>query len=160
MYFVNCPVKFSVCPKTDINSSLLLPAGAGVCFRVDILLGARRSRCRRHLLLNPDMSGGLGYQLGHRSLAGGLHARHRPRATERRRGDPRQRRGGAPALWLAEGAGTGAPRCSNRRSPRTAPTPRRISKLSVAAAAVTQVRPSAAAGHQTAVTTRAGVYAG
>lgn len=106
------------------------------------------------------MSGWLWYRLGYRSLAGGLHDRYGPGATKRRRGNPRQRRGGAPALWLAEGSGTGVPRRSNCCSPRTAPTPRRICKLSVAAASVTQVRPSAATGHQTTVTRRAGVYAG
>lgn len=148
--------------KTANSIPLLLPARAGVCFRVVVVLLVAcccRHRCcsrRRLLLLNP---GGLGHQLGYRGLPGGVHARHGARATLRRRGDPGQRCGGASALWLAERAGTGAPRRSSCRSSRTAPTPSRISKLSAAAAAVTQVRPSAAAGHQTAVTPRAGVYA-
>ena len=130
---------------------------------MDVIFSARRSRSscccrrRRRLLFSPHMSGGLGYQRSHGSFARWLHARQRPGATTRRRGDPRQPRGGAPALWLAEGAGTGAPRRSSCRPPRTAPTPRRINKLSVAA--VTQVRPGAAADHQPAVTPRTGVYA-
>lgn len=164
-YELLCKFSFSYkVPKQTLNPSNLplLPARAGVCFRVVVVLGARRCRCRRcrcrcRLLVKSNMSGGLGYQLGHWNLARGLHARHRPGATKRRRGNPRQRRGGAPALWLAEGAGTRVPRCSNCCSPRTAPTPRRFSKLSVTAGSVTQVRPSAATGHQTAVTPRAGV---
>lgn len=142
----------------------VLPAGAGVCFRMVVLLGARCRRRRRlylHLLLDPDMSRRLHSQLGHRGLTGGFHAAcRRARAAARRRGHPREPRGGAPALWLADGAGAGVPRGSNSRSSRTAPTRRRLSKLSAAAAA--QVRPGAAAGHQPAATPRAScrVHAG
>lgn len=155
--FASLAFVYSV-PKTNTKPSKPphLPARAGVCFRVVLVLGARRRRCRR-LHVKPAKSGGLRSRLGHRSLAGWLHARHWPGATKRRRGNPRQRRGGAPALRLAEGAGTEVPRCSSCCSARTAPIPSRISKLSVAA--VTEVRPSAAAGHQTPVTPRAGVSA-
>lgn len=135
--------------RSDIKDSSFLPAGAGVRFRV-VLLGARRCR-RRRLLANPDLRASLGYR---QSLAGGLHTRSRPRATKRRRGNPGQRRGGASTLRLAEGPRAGVPRRSDRRSPRTDPISRSISKLS--AVPVTQIGPGAAADHQTA---RAGAHA-
>lgn len=141
----------------DITNSSFLPARAGVRFRVD-LLGARRCRhcC---LLVKPDLCTTLGNRLRRRNLAGGLHACSRPRATKRRRGNPGQRRGGASALRLAEGPGAGVPRRSDRCSSRTDTISRSISKLSAAAVPVTQIRPGAAADHQTAVAARAGARA-
>lgn len=140
-----------------IKTSSFLPAGAGVRFRVD-LLGARRCRhcC---LLIKPDLCTTLGNRLRRRNLTGGLHTSSRPRATKRRRGNPGQRRGGASALRLAEGPGTGVPRRSDRCSFRTDTISRSISKLSAAAVPVTQIRPGAAADHQTAVAARAGAHA-
>lgn len=137
-----------------------LPARAGVCFRV-VVFGAWRGswcRCRRHrrrLLVKPDLCSTLGCRL---SLSGGLHACSRPGTTKRRRRNPGQRRGGASALRLAEGPRAGVPRRSSRCSSRTVPVPRSIGKLSVAAAPVTQIRPSAAADHQPAVAARAGSH--
>lgn len=148
-------------PITKNSNASLLPARAGVCFRVVVFSAWRGSWCRRRcrLLLKPDLCATLGCRLRHRSLTGGLHTCSRPGATKRRRGNPGQRRAGASALRLAEGPRAGVPRCSSRCSSRTVPIPRSISKLSGAAAPGTQIRPSAAAGHQTAVAARAGAHA-